>query len=95
MDILLLYHGRHKEVWGGDRHFMPLKGIDNKPQKGLMTMKIVHLCDSNLKFSSIWKPTFTLQLDSMDESLCKALVLKSFFCDAMYSVVKGCDQYVL
>ena len=27
---------------------MPRKGIDNKPQKGLMTMKIVHLHDSSL-----------------------------------------------
>ena len=27
---------------------MPQKGIDNKPRKGLMTMKIVHLYDSSL-----------------------------------------------
>ena len=33
---------------GGDENFMPRKGIDNKPRKGLMTMKIVHLYDSSL-----------------------------------------------
>ena len=54
---------------GGDRHFMLQKGIDNKSRKGLMKMKIVHVYDSILKFSSMWKPTFTLQLDSMDEFL--------------------------
>ena len=31
------------------------------------------------EFSSLWKPTFTLQFDSMDESLCKALVLGCCF----------------
>ena len=40
---------------------------------------MISLERAEFEFSSFWKPTFTLQFDSMDESLCKALVLGCCF----------------
>ena len=93
MVILLLHYGRHEEVCGEDRHCMPRKGIDNMPRKGIDDKPQKGIF---FEFSSLWKPTFTLQFDSMDESLCKALVLGCCFviqCIVLLMVV--CNMYYI
>ena len=58
---------------------MPRKGIDNKPRKGLMTMKIVHLHDSNLNSPPCESPPSPFNWIQWMNSLWKALGLGSFF----------------
>ena len=70
---------------GGDRHSMPRKGIDNKPQKGLMIMKIVHVYDSSLNSPQCGSPPSPFNWIQWMNSCDKPWVGK-LFCDALYSV---------